>query len=191
LADTRAFVEKLRSYDGVGALPPVVLAALRRRMVALAAEIADGVLFANASLSHLPQSPAAVPAAREGLTKGLAAAKRKAAPQLCEAAQRVLDRQFAQIYRPKADDPRPYRELLSRLGDGVQFSALRWLAEHRCAVEAELSDAESLVRAYQDSPERGACSRRWRNFAGSHNGITATRELKRLGPGLRTVSTGL
>jgi hypothetical protein len=79
-----------------------------------------------------------------------------ATPQLCEAAHQVLHRQFAQIYRPKADDPRPYRELLSRLGDGAQFSALRWLAEHGCAVAAELSDAESLVRAYQDSPERAA-----------------------------------
>ena len=56
LGDTRAFVEKLRSYDGIGALPPLVLAALRKRMVALAAEIADGVLFANASLSHLAAS---------------------------------------------------------------------------------------------------------------------------------------
>ena len=79
-----------------------------------------------------------------------------ATPQLCEAAQRVLHRQLAQIYRPKVDDPRPYRELLSRLGSGAQFSALRWLAEHGCAVEAELSDAESLVQAYQDSPERAA-----------------------------------
>jgi alkanesulfonate monooxygenase SsuD/methylene tetrahydromethanopterin reductase-like flavin-dependent oxidoreductase (luciferase family) len=30
LADTRAFVEKLHSYDEIGALPPIVLAALRR-----------------------------------------------------------------------------------------------------------------------------------------------------------------
>ena len=56
LADTRDFVAKLRSFDGIGALPPVVLAALRQRMVALAGEIAQGVLFANASLSHVPQS---------------------------------------------------------------------------------------------------------------------------------------
>jgi alkanesulfonate monooxygenase SsuD/methylene tetrahydromethanopterin reductase-like flavin-dependent oxidoreductase (luciferase family) len=64
LADTRAFVEKLRSHEGIGALPPIMLAALRKRMVALAAEIADGVLFANASLSHLAQSLAVVPAAK-------------------------------------------------------------------------------------------------------------------------------
>jgi alkanesulfonate monooxygenase SsuD/methylene tetrahydromethanopterin reductase-like flavin-dependent oxidoreductase (luciferase family) len=61
LADTRAFVEKLGSFDGVGALPPVVLAALRKRMVALAGEIAQGVLFANASLSHIAQSLTALP----------------------------------------------------------------------------------------------------------------------------------
>jgi alkanesulfonate monooxygenase SsuD/methylene tetrahydromethanopterin reductase-like flavin-dependent oxidoreductase (luciferase family) len=64
LADTRAFVEKLRSYDEIGALPPIVLAALRRHMVALAGEIAQGVLFANASLSHLPRSLAALPGAK-------------------------------------------------------------------------------------------------------------------------------
>ena len=64
LADTRAFVEKLRSYDGIGALPPIVLAALRKRMVALSAEIADGVLFANASLSHLAESLSVVPPAK-------------------------------------------------------------------------------------------------------------------------------
>jgi alkanesulfonate monooxygenase SsuD/methylene tetrahydromethanopterin reductase-like flavin-dependent oxidoreductase (luciferase family) len=64
LADTRAFVEKLRSFDGIDALPPIVLAALRRHMVALAGEIAQGVLFANASLSHMPQSLAAIPAGR-------------------------------------------------------------------------------------------------------------------------------
>ncbi len=42
-------------------MPPIVLAALRKRMVALAAEIAEGVLFANASLSHVAQSLAVVP----------------------------------------------------------------------------------------------------------------------------------
>jgi alkanesulfonate monooxygenase SsuD/methylene tetrahydromethanopterin reductase-like flavin-dependent oxidoreductase (luciferase family) len=64
LADTRAFVEKLKSHDGIGTLPPIVLAALRKRMVALAAEIADGVLFANASLSHLARSLAVLPPAK-------------------------------------------------------------------------------------------------------------------------------
>jgi alkanesulfonate monooxygenase SsuD/methylene tetrahydromethanopterin reductase-like flavin-dependent oxidoreductase (luciferase family) len=64
LADTRAFVDKLKSFDGIGGLPPIVLAALRKRMVALAAEIAEGVLFANASLSHMAESLSVVPAAK-------------------------------------------------------------------------------------------------------------------------------
>jgi alkanesulfonate monooxygenase SsuD/methylene tetrahydromethanopterin reductase-like flavin-dependent oxidoreductase (luciferase family) len=63
LVDTREFVEKLHSFEGAGAMPPVVLAALRKRMVALAGEIGEGVLFANASLSHLPRSLEALPAA--------------------------------------------------------------------------------------------------------------------------------
>src|SRR5271167_1086460 len=62
LADIRAFVAKLRSYDGIGALPPIILAALRKRMVALAAEIADGVVFANAARSHMAASLGVLPA---------------------------------------------------------------------------------------------------------------------------------
>src|SRR5690242_7283727 len=56
LADIRAFVAKYRSYDGIGGLPPVVLAALRKRMVALAGEIGDGLVFANGSRSHIAES---------------------------------------------------------------------------------------------------------------------------------------
>jgi len=66
LGDIRAFVEKFRSYDGIGALPPIVLAALRKRMVALSAEIADGVIFANASRSHMADSLSVIPAAKRG-----------------------------------------------------------------------------------------------------------------------------
>jgi alkanesulfonate monooxygenase SsuD/methylene tetrahydromethanopterin reductase-like flavin-dependent oxidoreductase (luciferase family) len=66
LADIRAFVAKLRSCEGIGALPPIILAALRKRMVALAAEIADGLVYANASLSHMRESLAQIPAAKRG-----------------------------------------------------------------------------------------------------------------------------
>lgn len=62
LADIRDFVAKVRSFDGIGALPPIILAALRRRMVALAAEIADGLVFANAARSHMAASLAVLPA---------------------------------------------------------------------------------------------------------------------------------
>lgn len=64
LADMRQFVTDLRATPRVGDLPPIVLAGLRRRMVALAGEIADGVVFANASCSHLPTSLSALPEAR-------------------------------------------------------------------------------------------------------------------------------
>src|SRR3954451_17214740 len=64
VSDIRAFIEKLKSYEGIGELPPIVLAALRKQMVALAAEIGNGVVFANASLSHMPRSLAVVPAAQ-------------------------------------------------------------------------------------------------------------------------------
>src|SRR6266436_849393 len=64
LGDIRAFVAKLKSYEGIGALPPIILAALRKRMVALAAEIADGLVFANGSLSHMAASLAVLPAAK-------------------------------------------------------------------------------------------------------------------------------
>jgi alkanesulfonate monooxygenase SsuD/methylene tetrahydromethanopterin reductase-like flavin-dependent oxidoreductase (luciferase family) len=64
LADIRAFAAKLRSFAEIGPLPPIVLAALRQRMVALAGEIAEGLVFANASLSHVPRSLAALAPAR-------------------------------------------------------------------------------------------------------------------------------
>ncbi|TMJ62470.1 MAG: LLM class flavin-dependent oxidoreductase [Alphaproteobacteria bacterium] len=64
LADIRAFVAKFRSYDGLGALPPIILAALRKRMVALAGEIAEGLVFANGSRSHMAESLSALPAGK-------------------------------------------------------------------------------------------------------------------------------
>jgi alkanesulfonate monooxygenase SsuD/methylene tetrahydromethanopterin reductase-like flavin-dependent oxidoreductase (luciferase family) len=64
LGDTRDFVAKLKAVEGVGALPPIILAALRRRMVALSAEIADGVVFANACRSHMNVSLAHIPPAK-------------------------------------------------------------------------------------------------------------------------------
>jgi alkanesulfonate monooxygenase SsuD/methylene tetrahydromethanopterin reductase-like flavin-dependent oxidoreductase (luciferase family) len=64
LSDVRDFVDRLRSYEGSGAEPPIILAALRAKMVALAGEIAEGVVFANGSRSHMPASLAALPPAR-------------------------------------------------------------------------------------------------------------------------------
>jgi alkanesulfonate monooxygenase SsuD/methylene tetrahydromethanopterin reductase-like flavin-dependent oxidoreductase (luciferase family) len=64
LGDTRAFVEKYRSYRNIGTLPPVILATLRKRMIALAGEIGDGMVFANGSRSHMAESLAVLPASR-------------------------------------------------------------------------------------------------------------------------------
>jgi|HubBroStandDraft_4_1064222.scaffolds.fasta_scaffold21209_1 alkanesulfonate monooxygenase SsuD/methylene tetrahydromethanopterin reductase-like flavin-dependent oxidoreductase (luciferase family) len=64
LADTRVFIEKFRAEESFGPLPPIIVAALRRRMVALSGELAQGVVFANASLSHMGQSLAVLPAAK-------------------------------------------------------------------------------------------------------------------------------
>jgi alkanesulfonate monooxygenase SsuD/methylene tetrahydromethanopterin reductase-like flavin-dependent oxidoreductase (luciferase family) len=64
LGDTRNFVARLRDQQGLGEFPPIIIAALRQKMVALAGEIAEGVVFANASLSHMGKSLAALPAAK-------------------------------------------------------------------------------------------------------------------------------
>jgi len=63
LADIRAFVEAYRGAERTGDKPPLVLATLRRRMIGLAAEIADGMVFANGARSHMAHSLAALPAA--------------------------------------------------------------------------------------------------------------------------------
>ncbi len=64
LADTRAFVEKYRAQEGLGTLPPVILATLRQQMIKLAGEIGDGMVFANGSRSHMQASLSALPAAK-------------------------------------------------------------------------------------------------------------------------------
>jgi alkanesulfonate monooxygenase SsuD/methylene tetrahydromethanopterin reductase-like flavin-dependent oxidoreductase (luciferase family) len=61
LGDIRAFVEKYRSYDNIGGLAPIVLATLRKRMIALAGEIADGMVFSGGSRAHMAESLAVLP----------------------------------------------------------------------------------------------------------------------------------
>jgi alkanesulfonate monooxygenase SsuD/methylene tetrahydromethanopterin reductase-like flavin-dependent oxidoreductase (luciferase family) len=65
LEDIRKFVAELREGGKTaGELPPIVLATLRQRMVALAAEIADGAVWANASRSHMATSLKHLPDAK-------------------------------------------------------------------------------------------------------------------------------
>jgi alkanesulfonate monooxygenase SsuD/methylene tetrahydromethanopterin reductase-like flavin-dependent oxidoreductase (luciferase family) len=61
LADVRVFVDRLRATRRIGELPPIVIAGLRKRMVALAGEIGQGVVFANVARSHVPETLAALP----------------------------------------------------------------------------------------------------------------------------------
>jgi alkanesulfonate monooxygenase SsuD/methylene tetrahydromethanopterin reductase-like flavin-dependent oxidoreductase (luciferase family) len=60
LSDMRNFVANLRKVSRIGDLPPIVVAGLRTKMVALASEVAEGVVFANASRSHFPTSLSAL-----------------------------------------------------------------------------------------------------------------------------------
>jgi alkanesulfonate monooxygenase SsuD/methylene tetrahydromethanopterin reductase-like flavin-dependent oxidoreductase (luciferase family) len=66
LGDIRDFIEQLGSVPRVGELPPVVVAALRKRMVALAGEVGGGLIFANAARSHMPESLAVLPDRAQG-----------------------------------------------------------------------------------------------------------------------------
>lgn len=56
LGDIRAFVDELKAVRAAGELPPIVLAALRDRMIATAAEIGDGMVFANGARSRMAHS---------------------------------------------------------------------------------------------------------------------------------------
>jgi len=64
LADTRDFIAKLRGHQNLGALPPIIVATLRKKMIALAGELADGLVFANGCRSHMADSLAALPPAK-------------------------------------------------------------------------------------------------------------------------------
>jgi alkanesulfonate monooxygenase SsuD/methylene tetrahydromethanopterin reductase-like flavin-dependent oxidoreductase (luciferase family) len=64
LGDMRRFVTDLQAaQEQAGALPPLVLATLRKRMLQLAAEIGQGAVWANAARSHMPQSLDTLPPA--------------------------------------------------------------------------------------------------------------------------------
>ena len=56
LGDMRRFVAELKAVPRAGQLPPLVLATLRRRMIRLAEEIGDGMVFANGARSHMADS---------------------------------------------------------------------------------------------------------------------------------------
>ena len=64
LEDIRRFVDDLKTgAKQAGDLPPIVLATLRQKMVALAGTIAQGAVWANAARCHMPASLAHLPEA--------------------------------------------------------------------------------------------------------------------------------
>jgi alkanesulfonate monooxygenase SsuD/methylene tetrahydromethanopterin reductase-like flavin-dependent oxidoreductase (luciferase family) len=66
LTDMREYVATMRATaEQMGGLPPVVMATLRDKMVGLAAEIADGAVWANASRSRMAHSLGLIPDDRE------------------------------------------------------------------------------------------------------------------------------
>ncbi len=65
LSDVRDYVRDIRAgVSAADSLPPILLAALRDKMLDLAIEVAEGALWANASLSHTPTQVARIPADR-------------------------------------------------------------------------------------------------------------------------------
>ena len=56
LADIRRFVSDLEAVPRAGELPRLVLATLRKKMIALAEEIGGGMVFANGARSHMAES---------------------------------------------------------------------------------------------------------------------------------------
>ncbi len=63
LADTEAYVAAIKA-SGASPLPPIILATLRDKMLDLSVRIADGAVWANASLRHTPAQLARIPAER-------------------------------------------------------------------------------------------------------------------------------
>ena len=64
LTDIRSFVEQLKSVPRVGEMPPIILATLRQKMIRLAEEIGNGMVFANGARSYMSTSLAEVSEAK-------------------------------------------------------------------------------------------------------------------------------
>ncbi len=62
LSDMREYITTMRSAaEQMGGLPPVILAALRDKMVELSVAVGDGAVWANASRSRMPHSLSLIP----------------------------------------------------------------------------------------------------------------------------------
>jgi alkanesulfonate monooxygenase SsuD/methylene tetrahydromethanopterin reductase-like flavin-dependent oxidoreductase (luciferase family) len=142
--DIRKFVDDVRGYAGqVGALPPIVLATLRARMVTLAGEIAQGAVWANGarshmatSLRHLPDSVRRDPAFFVGaMVPTCIADDRSAAAAVMRRALasyvRLPNYQNYWIEAGYEDEMRAARAALARRDDAGALAAMsdRWLSD--------------------------------------------------------------
>ena len=77
-------------------------------------------------------------------------------PKLCSRAGKLIRARFAMVYRPKPEDRMPYKEFLDRVGELSPLDDLLWLAGQGCDMDPLLTETESLIGAYQDTPGRAA-----------------------------------
>ena len=135
VADMRSYVERLRGAVPAGSLPPLLLAALRRRMVRLAGEVADGVLLANAALSHLATMLKQIPAGRPDFVVGnvISCAVADDRPTALAAVQRRM-----RVYLSLPN----YQEYFSQVGYGEEVEQARaaLAAGDRDALSAAFSE---------------------------------------------------
>ena len=137
LEDMRGFVDRLRAVPRTGGLPPVVLAAMRPRMIALAGEIADGIVFANACRSRIAASLEALPSAvREDPEFEVACMTPTCVSEDLEAARAVNRRTLSRYARLPY-----YRAYWREAGYAEEMDEVeRVLDQDDAAVAARLSD---------------------------------------------------
>ena len=71
-------------------------------------------------------------------------------PAFCDGARKVLATQIADE-TPRVPNPRYYLR-----GDGIQayFSAMQWLMQNGCNMDAEIADIDTNIHLYPESPDR-------------------------------------
>jgi hypothetical protein len=121
--------------------------ALQKQALAGARRVAGRT---DQAIALLHQDPAAM------VLRALPVLDLDATPALCGAAMPAVYTVLTSVERPGSDDARPYGVLLQQMGGDAPLVALQWLASHGCDAGAAVDEAEGLVRAYQDSPERAA-----------------------------------
>ena len=154
LADTRAFIEKFRAQDAFGPLPPIIVAALRKRMVALSGELAQGVVFANAARSHMAQSLDALPAAkRNDPAFFIGNMIPTCINDDVDAARQVLDKYPPVDLTPHINEKNRALDLLMTVDEDLHTlrTKLKEKVDNRSTLEAHQKEC---VRRYESAKER-------------------------------------